>query len=165
MLRGALFSALAAAGADVSCVLDLYAGTGALGVEALSRVAGWCDFVERDRSMSAVISENLAATGLDKRADVHPIAAEQAVKRLEGPYTLLLADPPYADSDAWDVLAVLAASRLVRPDAVIAVEHGSRSEPPAALGGFGLLKTIRHGDSAISLFRQNDDAEHGGAPC
>ena len=97
LVRGALFSALDAAGADYTRVLDLYAGTGALGIEALSRGAGSCDFVEKDRQMADVIRENLRLTGFDGQAKVYPIAVERAIEGLEGAYTLVLADPrPHA---------------------------------------------------------------------
>ena len=71
MVREALFSALDALGADLSRVLDLYAGTGALGIEALSRGAAWCDFVERDRAMAGVIRENLRLTSFEGRSRVY----------------------------------------------------------------------------------------------
>jgi 16S rRNA (guanine966-N2)-methyltransferase len=151
LIRGALFSALDALGADYTRTLDLYAGTGALGIETLSRGGEWCDFVERDRAMAEVIRENLEATGFGDRAKVHTMAASSAI-RLAGPYTLVIADPPYADSGAWAVLEEIAGSRLATPDPVIAVEHSSREEPPGRLAGFHLKKIIRHGDSAVSLY-------------
>src|SRR3989304_5000235 len=72
--------------ADLSRVLDLYAGTGALGIEALSRGAEWCDFVERDRASCEVIRENLAHTGLAEKAKVLCWPVEKAEGRLSGPY-------------------------------------------------------------------------------
>ena len=78
-------------------VLDLYAGTGALGIEALSRGAQWCDFVEKDRDMAEIIRDNLRPPASTTDA-VYPITAQRATERLTGgPYTLVLADPPYAD--------------------------------------------------------------------
>src|SRR5947209_3398720 len=93
LVRAAVFSALASMGADMLRVLDLYAGSGALGVEALSRGADWCDFVERDASACAVIRENLRLTGFESQARVHYLPAERAMERLDGPYTLVMADP------------------------------------------------------------------------
>jgi len=162
MVRGALFSALEAMGADFSRVLDVYAGTGALGIEALSRGAGWCDFVERDRAMSEVIRENLALTGFADQGKVFPIAAERALERLEGAYTLVLADPPYADTGAAELLERLAASRLVADDAVIALEHSTREEPRGDLGPFYLAKELRHGDSAVSIYLPAERGTTGG---
>ena len=70
LVRGALFDALSALGADFTRTLDLYAGTGALGIEALSRGGESCCFVEKDRAMAAVIRENLTATGFSDAAEV-----------------------------------------------------------------------------------------------
>src|SRR5215470_4305509 len=100
MMRGALFSALDALGADFTRVLDLYAGAGALGIEALSRGAEWVDFVESKPAARRLIEDNLALTGLSGRAGVHAVAAEHAIGRLHEPYDLVLADPPYADTEA-----------------------------------------------------------------
>src|SRR6266571_286389 len=99
LVRGAIFSALASLGADLSRTLDLYAGSGALGIEALSRGAETCDFVDRDPAACAVIRENLRITGFHGRARVHCLSAVTALQRLPGPYTLVLADPPYNDAE------------------------------------------------------------------
>jgi 16S rRNA (guanine966-N2)-methyltransferase len=160
MMRGALFSALDSLGADFARVLDLYAGTGALGIEALSRGAGWCDFVERDKAMAEIIRENLRLTGFEGNAKVHALSAERASARLSGPYTLVLADPPYADAGARDVLAALAASPLISDTAMVVLEHSAREEPAAALGRLQLVKSLRHGDSAASIYCLS-----GGEPC
>lgn len=154
LVRGAMFSALASIDADLSRVLDLYAGSGALGIEALSRGATWCDFVERDASACAVIRENLRLTGFEPQARVYCLSAEGAMERLEGPYTLVLADPPYADAGATRVLESLAASRLVEARrTVIVVEHSARDAQAGELGSFSLDSGRRHGDSAVSIYR------------
>src|SRR3990172_1642047 len=140
LIRGAIFDILRSVGADLSRVLDLYAGTGALGIEALSRGAGWCDFVERGRRSCETIRENLAQTGLAERAAVHAISARHAPERLSGPYTLVLADPPYGDERALEDLERMAASPLVAPGAVLVLEHSRRREAPLALGGRPLLQ-------------------------
>jgi len=158
LVRGALFSALNAMGADYTRVLDLFAGTGALGIEALSRGADWCDFVEKDRTMVGVIRENLSLTGFGAQAKVYPITAERALERMEGEYTLVLADPPYAYVPAWDLMETLAASGLVRAgETTIALEHGARDEPRGDLGAFRLVKVLRHGDSAVSIYSASAD--------
>jgi 16S rRNA (guanine966-N2)-methyltransferase len=154
LVRGAVFSALASLGTDLGRVLDLYAGSGAMGIEALSRGAGWCDFVERDPAACALIRENLAATGFDPIARVHRMPAERSLGRLKGPYSLVLADPPYGDSGAAKLLESLARSALVEPGrTVIVVEHSAREEPRARLGEFSLVNSRRHGDSAVSIYR------------
>lgn len=165
MVRGALFNALEAMGADFTSVLDLYAGTGALGIEALSRGAETCDFVERDRTMAEVIRQNLELTGFKEQAAVYPIAAERALERLQGPYTLVLADPPYADEKAFDVLERVARSALVGDDATVVYEHDARDEPRGDLGAFSLAKQLRHGDSAISIYTPAEGGTSGGLHC
>lgn len=162
LVRGALFNALEAMGADFSSVLDLYAGTGALGIEALSRGADTCDFVERDRSMAEVIRQNLEITGFAGRASVYQVAVERALERLGGRYTLVVADPPYGDSDALGVLERVARSALVGEDAVVVYEHGAKDEPRGALGPFSLAKQLRHGDSVVSIYLPAGGGATGG---
>jgi len=153
LVRGVIFDILQSMGIDLSRVLDLYAGTGALGIEALSRGAGWCDFVERNRRSCGTIRQNLAATGLAAKAAVHALSATQALDQLQGPYTLVLADPPYADERALEDLDVLATPPLIAPDAVLVLEHSRRKEAPPALGGRALRQTRRHGDTCVSFYR------------
>jgi 16S rRNA (guanine966-N2)-methyltransferase len=153
LVRGAVFSALEAMGADFSRTLDLYAGSGALGIEALSRGAEWCDFVERDRAAANVIKENLATTGFEGSARVYPIAVERALERLDGGYTLVLADPPYADDGVWGVLESLQRDGLLGEGAVVVLEHSAREEPRGEIGDMSLLSARRHGDSAIAIYR------------
>jgi len=153
LVRGAVFSALASMDADLSRVLDLYAGSGALGIEALSRGAGSCDFVERDASACAVIKENLDVTGFAGVCKVHCATVSRALDRLDGPYTLVLADPPYEDREAVSLLAELASSRLVEDGTVLVLEHSAREEPRGDLGKLSLVSVRRHGDSAVSIYR------------
>jgi 16S rRNA (guanine966-N2)-methyltransferase len=111
-VREATFNALVSLGAvDGAEVLDLFAGSGALGIEALSRGAATCTFVEHDRRALAAIRTNLAATGLTDRATVVP---GDAVRFLDHPPSadLLLADPPYAFED-WDRVLAAAGPELL----------------------------------------------------
>ena len=154
LVRGALFDALAALGADFTSTLDLYAGTGALGIEAMSRGSDSCHFVEKDRTMAAIIRENLAATGFSDAAEVIVAPVERAIGRLTGPYTLVLADPPYADSAAMALLERLVQSAAINGDCgTIAFEHSTREEAAAAIGAFSLVRSLRHGDSSVSIYR------------
>ncbi len=155
LVRGAVFSALASMSADMSHVLDLYAGSGALGIEALSRGAESCDFVERDPGACAVIKDNLAATGFGAQGKVVCAPVASALQRLQGgPYTLVLADPPYEDRDAAALLLELAASPLVGEGTVLVLEHSAREEPRGEFGRLSLVSVRRHGDSAVSIYRQ-----------
>jgi len=152
LMRGALFDSLDSSEVSLAHVLDLYAGSGALGIEALSRGAGQCDFVERDRGACALIRENLELTGFSSSARVHCLPVAGSASRLAGPYTLVLADPPYADERAVGAIASLIAGRMLGANAVLALEHTARNAPPEEVGGLALKKVLRHGGSAISIY-------------
>jgi len=153
LVRGAIFDILASLGADCTRVLDLYAGSGALGIEALSRGAHWCDFVEQDRAACAIIRENLALAGFQERTRVHCMSVEKALDRLEGPYNLVLMDPPYEEGGAASVVARLAESSLVEPGSTLVLEHSWRRLPADQWGPFVLVSRKRHGDTGVSVYR------------
>ena len=152
MIRGVIFGMLDAMGADYSRVLDLYAGTGALGIEALSRGDGEADFIELDGAALDVIKANLASTGFEGRARVHKAAADRTIGRLTGPYTLILADPPYGDETALETIERIAASALADAETILVVEHHRRVAPPETIGGMRLYRTRRHGDTVVSIY-------------
>jgi 16S rRNA (guanine966-N2)-methyltransferase len=155
LVRGAVFDMLASLGApDPSGrVLDLYAGSGALGIEALSRGAPWCDLVDRDRTACATIRENLALAGFQERARVICLPVERALERLEGPYSLVLIDPPYEDQAAAAVVERLAASPLIEPGSTLVLEYAWRWPPSEELGPLKLVARRRHGDTGVSVYR------------
>ncbi|HEX7133323.1 MAG TPA: 16S rRNA (guanine(966)-N(2))-methyltransferase RsmD [Iamia sp.] len=120
-VREAMFNALGSMGAvDGTRVLDGFAGSGALGIEALSRGAAACTFVERDRSARVVVEANLAATGLDDRARVIGGDVFDHLARTSERFDVVLLDPPHAEVD-WERLLGLVAARL-DPDAVVVAE-------------------------------------------
>jgi 16S rRNA (guanine966-N2)-methyltransferase len=159
MIRGAIFDMLDAMGADYSRVLDLFAGTGALGIEALSRGDGTADFVDNDGAAIETIEANLAVTRFGERARVHRMSAETAPARLAGPYTLVLADPPYYDEAATAAVTAVAASRLVDADSVVVVEQHRRSTLADSLGPLPLYKSRRHGDTVIAIYAEPGDPD------
>ena len=152
LVRGAMFDMLQSMGADFARVLDLYAGTGALGIEALSRGAGWCDFVEKDARVCRLVRENLELAGFAEKAAVFCLPLERALTKLTGEYSLILADPPYQDEKAEGVLQDVAASSLVGPDTIILLEHSKRKVPPE-FAPLRLATSRRHGDTVISIYR------------
>jgi 16S rRNA (guanine(966)-N(2))-methyltransferase RsmD len=159
LIRGVIFDMLDALGADYDRVLDLYAGTGALGIEALSRGEGTADFVETDATAAAVIAENLRSTGFAQRGRLHRFDAKQAASRLPGVYSLVLADPPYYDEaaeGAFEAARLVADSKLVDDRTVVVVEHHRRTPPPDALGRLPIYRSRRHGESVVSIYAQED---------
>ena len=152
IIKESIFSALASMGADLSLSLDLYAGSGALGVEALSRGGTHCDFVEQNSSACAIIRENLRVTGLENDGQVHCMKVRQALSALHGPYTLVLADPPYADKKALTLLDEFAASNSLTKETILVYEHSCRINSPEAIGNWARLNQRQHGDSAVSIY-------------
>jgi 16S rRNA (guanine966-N2)-methyltransferase len=159
-VREALFSALGDLTGAAVC--DLYAGTGALGIEALSRGARRAVFVESGRPALAALRENLAALDLQDAALVLAAPVERALARLagEGPFDLVFLDPPYAALPQ----AAAAAARLAGPLGLLApagrvsLEHSSRDAPPE-IEGLARDSTRTYGDTAISLYVRADPGE------
>jgi len=154
LVRGAIFSILENMAEDWSQVLDLYSGSGALGIEALSRGADWVDFVDHEPQCGTVIRENLEKTGLAAQAHVYCSSVARAISSLDKEYGIILIDPPYSDASIHDTLAQLAASRLVGTRTVVVVTHSSRFPLSPAYGGLRVVKEHRHGDSTIAIYRK-----------
>lgn len=152
-VREAIFSILYSIDADLSRVLDLYAGTGALAIEALSRGADSADLVERAPAACAIIRKNLARARLAERARVHCLDARRALDRLTGPYTLIFLDPPYADPATDGLLEALGASGLLAKGGTIVLEHAHARPPPATVGALALQSDRRYGDTGVAFYR------------
>ena len=139
-------------------VLELYAGSGALAIEALSRGAQHADLVDSSRDARQTIGANLAKTGLTDRASVHGLTSESAVSTFRGPYDLILLDPPYDAEGVRAVLERLAGGGLLDGSGVVVWEHSRSTEPPVRIGapdGSGGLRHLRsrqHGAASVSLY-------------
>jgi len=151
-IKEALFSVLASLGVEYDRVLDLYAGSGSVGIEALSRGATWCDFVDRDRHAIQTIHDNLAHVGFADRGKIHAVPVLTAIRAAREPYDLVIFDPPYADPDIHAVLVVLSASNAVRDGTIVAIGHSPRVEMPERLGNLALLRARCHGDSCFAVY-------------
>lgn len=134
-------------------VLDLYAGSGALGIEALSRGASHCTFVERDRRAARILAENLRVCGFTDLADVWIISTASALGRLSGRdsrYDVVLLDPPYGDRIAERLVDGIGGLGVLTDGAVVVVEHGS-DESVGDVGGLQLTRSRRYGKTCVSL--------------
>ena len=137
-------------------VLDLFAGSGALGIEALSRGARSAEFVEQDREAARTIQANLRATDLADRATVRTFPVGLALQSTRGPIDLIFADPPYDDEVALrQAVEALGSSQLLLPTSVVVLEQPWKSEPPASVGELPRASTRRHGRTRITLFAQD----------
>lgn len=158
-VREAVFSALGAR-VDGARVLDLFAGTGAMGIEALSRGAAHADFVELDRGLCQTIQTNLETLEAPRALwSIHRRDARRALKALKGPWDVVFIDPPYGHLLEREVLAGLAEGDLVTPGGTVVVEHSSREtlSLPSAATRYELVDARAYGDSTISTVRRLDD--------
>ncbi len=153
LVKEAIFSILEAGGVEWDRVLDLYAGTGALGIEALSRGVEWVDFVDYNQRCCAIIRDNLERSGFKHQARVHCCSASRIVVVLEGKYDIVLMDPPYNDSSLIRILGNLSSSKLVESGSTIVVQHSSRQLLPAVAGCFQRVKSSHYGDTALSIYQ------------
>ena len=137
-------------------VLDGYAGSGAIGIEALSRGAAHVTFVENDGRAVKLIEANLALLGAGAGAKPAIIRAglADAATRLSGQvFDLIILDPPYADTAA--AMALDAAGTLAGRETRVIVEHASRYAAPAEQAGCRLTRTVKAGDSALSFYEHH----------
>lgn len=155
--REAVFSALASRlGADLGApkVLDLYAGSGALGLEALSRGAAGATFVERDRAALLALRDNVATLPVQREARIVAADVRDAIRRglPGGPFALLFVDPPYRiePAEVGRVLDTLTSSGVVEDGAYAVWEHATEAVPdwPA---GFAVLVSRRYGGTSVDI--------------
>ncbi len=154
MVRQALFSILEVMANNWAKILDLFAGSGALGIEALSRGAGWVDFVEREPRCCAVIKENLVKTDFKDRAHVYCCSVKKALTFLEDKYDIILMDAPYADRTSIDLLPQLAESVIISRDSLVVVSHASRFPLNSGYDDLSLVREQRYGDTCISIYHK-----------
>jgi len=154
LVRGAIFSILENTAEGWEQVLDLFSGSGALGIEALSRGAGWVDFVESEPRCCGIIKENLEKTKLSARAKVYCCRVNKALTLLNKEYDIILMDPPYADRKIGDFITQLANSRLVGEKTTVVVTHSPRLTLNQRYGTIDLVKEHRHGDSCIAIYHK-----------
>ena len=133
-------------------VLDLYAGSGALGIEALSRGAEWADFVEADARAREAIADNLRRTGLASRGRIHAMRAETAISTFAHPYDLILVDPPYDEPGFESDFQQLCGSALVGASTFVVLEHSRQRSVPSRCGPLTRLKTRFHGGTGITIY-------------
>ncbi|MBA2518897.1 MAG: 16S rRNA (guanine(966)-N(2))-methyltransferase RsmD [Chloroflexia bacterium] len=172
-IKGALFSMLDSLGVAPERVLDLYAGTGSIGIEALSRGAGQAEFVEQNAAAAAVVRANLAHTKFAERARVHQQSVQSYLQRGNrpggpAPFDLVILDPPYADPAISDTLEQIGTSRLVQSDGIVVIGHSPRVTLPERTGNMARLRQRCHGDSCFSIYElagaagPRDDRPHAG---
>jgi 16S rRNA (guanine966-N2)-methyltransferase len=151
-LRETLFNVLAAR-IDGARVLDAYAGTGAVGIEALSRGASHVTFVDDDPRAVRLVSANLERCGVKDRHAIIRARLADAVRRLQGThFDVIFLDPPYGPGGFAEPLD--AAAPLADDGTVTIVEHARRDAAPASAGPLVLVRELTSGDSALAFYRR-----------
>ena len=169
-VRKALFDVLCAARSlDGVRVLDLYAGTGALGIEAVSRGAAHATLVESARPALDAIRHNIDALGLTAHVRVVASAVDRAAGAVaaHAPYDLVMADPPYAlvrSGEAPRVIAELLRTGIASPDARVVLEHAAPEGSPP-IEGLALTESRRYGDTALAFYAVKRPAWFPGRGC
>jgi 16S rRNA (guanine966-N2)-methyltransferase len=159
-VKESLFSVLEGYGRIRGHVLDLYAGTGSLGIEFLSRGAASADFVEQSAHVCAIIRENLRHTRLDELGRVHTMPVERFLlgHRGAGRYDYIMMDPPYADPAIERTINLVQEMGMGHAGSLLIVGHSPRVTLADTYPGLFRIKFRRLGDSCFSIY------EHGDAP-
>lgn len=163
-VKESLFNILAVLAGNFSGfrVLDVFAGTGNLGIEALSRGAAEAVFIDENREAVLLVKKNLELAGFADRGKVLPKEALAALKSLEktdGPFSLVFLDPPYSKGLSGQVLEFLASSALIDENSVIVVETASKEELPETISSLRQFDRRVYGDTAIVFFHAEKNGD------
>jgi 16S rRNA (guanine966-N2)-methyltransferase len=152
-LRETLFNILAPKITD-SRFLDIFAGSGAVGIEALSRGASHTTFIEQSRPACSVIEANLAALGIKDAAVVNRNAL-QALKRLQeegDQFDIIFLDPPYASNVHDAAMKMIGTLDIVAADGIVVVEHRAKKPLESEYGGLQIYRSVKQGESGLAFY-------------
>jgi 16S rRNA (guanine966-N2)-methyltransferase len=151
-VKQALFNILGERVED-ALFLDLFAGAGGIGIEALSRGAARVVFVDVSRASLRVVEQNIAQTGLGERSQTVLSRVESFLKKPTGGlYDIVFLDPPYAD-EMQPLLELIAGAGIVKPDSLVIAEHVKKQPSPAGAGGLTLYREAKYGDTVLAFYQ------------
>ena len=154
LVRQAIFSILENSDVTWHRVLDLYAGSGALGIEALSREAEWVDFVDQRKKCCDVIKYNLEKAGVLNKAHIYCCSVSKVFSFLRYNYNIIFVDPPYSDPSINSLLTKLAESDLLAEKSVVVLCHSNRLPLNPEHDGLCLIRERCHGDTFVSIYQK-----------
>jgi 16S rRNA (guanine966-N2)-methyltransferase len=163
-LRETLFNILAPR-IKGSRVLDICAGSGAVGIEAISRGASEATFIDNSRQACSVIEANLKTLGIEREATIIKGDAIAALKRLaqeSKQFDIAFFDPPYASEIYRAVMLKLATSGLLSDDAIVIAEHRAKTPPESNHSGLKVYREVKQGDSQLSFYKMGDGLQMTG---
>ena len=155
-VKESLFNILAPYLED-SEILDLFAGTGSLGIEALSRGAASAVFVDKSGEACSIIRENLSHTGMQERSTVYSsdFATAAAKLALEGrKFDIVFLDPPYNKNFIQEALKILTKNDIIRDEGILAAEHHIDDRLPEREDGLEMTSSRKYGETVITLFKK-----------
>ena len=135
-----------------SSFLDLFAGAGGIGIEALSRGAERVVFVDDARDSLHVIKKNIELIGFSKRAEIVGAKAEKFLKKASEQFDIVFLDPPYT-LELGPVLDALAESGILKPDSTVVTEHFKKQPSPAKAGSLVLVREALYGDTVLAFYQ------------
>ncbi len=154
-VRAAIFNVLSRETYWDRRMLDLYAGSGSLGIEGLSQGAAWADFVERSSRQCEVIRSNLEHAGFSQRSRVYCGGVIRTLQALPGSYSLVVLDPPYKMPNLAQVLEKIdSTGGLIEDDGVVVVGHSRHLDLPDVIGRLILESHRRYGDNVVEFYRR-----------
>lgn len=141
---------------DGGIALDLFAGTGGLGIEAWSRGVERVIFVDKEKISLDVIRQNVKTAGAESAAEIYKNDAQRALKALakrDLKFSIVFLDPPYRMTNMDEVMSELAEKDMLAADAVIVIEHDATHRYPEDAAGFEQIKSAKYGDTAVTIYR------------
>ncbi|BAM23049.1 conserved hypothetical protein [Streptococcus intermedius JTH08] len=150
-VKGAIFNMIGPY-FDGGRVLDLYAGSGSLAIEAISRGMASAILVEKDRRAQAIINQNLKMTREEERFELLKMEANQSLERIIGHFDLVLLDPPYAKEQIVTDIEKMAERELLSNDALIVCETDKSVDLPEEIAGLGIWKQKIYGISKVTVY-------------
>lgn len=138
--------------------LDLYAGTGAVGIEALSRGAAAAVFVEHNRLALTMLCRNLETSGFRDRAEVVPMEVLRYLRRTacgSRQFDLIFLDAPYLHTDVKAAIGLIVSMELLAPTGMAILERSTKVVPVQIPAGLALIREVRHGAAALQLYRRD----------
>jgi 16S rRNA (guanine966-N2)-methyltransferase len=135
-----------------SSFLDLFAGAGGIGIEALSRGAGRVVFVDASCVSLNVVRQNIEQTGFEERSQAVLSKVESFLKKPSGPYDIVFLDPPYAD-EMQPLLERIAEAGILRTDSIVIAEHFKKQLSPESAGGLTLYREAKYGDTVLAFYK------------